>query len=431
MSAQQSTVATESSERGAVEESSSKAEPNTVEIWEDIKAQTGFGSYLDYINAYAEWEDRSDLRLLWHWMKDQADYNPENGCTIIDVIAHEDRPPKMSTRCHSRSGLELLAALRRPPKHVRVQIVLWKMEDRISPKLLDTLGLGLRIDPQFFLAFIETIGARPGLKPFDNAVDTRPLRPSHIVIDHLVATFVHHYPIDKPAAPPIILIAGKIDVGLSAEYNHLHDLACVAAQRINDFPPFTYPSRHVKSALPRTIIRSSEHEWLHVYEGTFRVLAVNNPGITSCTAAIIAGVLMPLLQIKCFRIRAHFLRLRRRFLMLQAAMSRDNADQTLINGTSYNLHQERFWLRRSVEDSDDGMIQFEKYISGENVNYLHESSAYLRIKQETELIHDEARRLDAEVRDYLQLAVGDLALEESRKSIELSNQQIVEGKRGL
>ena len=77
------------------------------------------------------------------------------------------------------------------------------------------------------------------------------------------------------------------------------------------------------------------------------------------------------------------------------------------------------------------MSHFERFISLEAANYLPESSAYLKIKRETSQIHNEARHLDTEVRDYLQLIVGSLSLEESRKSIELSNHQLQEGKRGL
>ena len=427
MSGQKSPVAPESSKSRAAEDSSSEAKPYTFEdgeqLWKDIQAQTGFDSYREYIRTYLDWEDRSDLDQLWDWIFHEFREDDHNRCYILDVSAHEDWPPRLSTRCHSTSGLQLLAALGQPPEHVRVQIVLWTIGERISLELLDILGLGLRIDPQFFLAVIQTLGARQRSEPFDRVVDTRPLRPSHVVIDRLVATLVHHYPIDKPAAPPIILIAGAIDDGYFS--GQLFDLAFVAAQSLNNSPPFT------KSALAPTITQSFEQRWLHVYKGTFRAPAVNNPGITSRTAAIIAEVLMPLLQINCLRIRAYFLRLRRTFLTLQAAMFSDSLDHHRINDTMSKLHRERFWLRRSVEDSDDGMIHFERYIAAEDAKYLHESSAYLSIKQETKLIHDEARRLDTEVRDYLQLIVGNLSLEESRKSIELSNNQISEAKRGL
>ena len=149
MSYQQSPVAPESSKSEAGQESSSKAEPDTDEggtqLWKDMKAQTGFDSYLDYVAAYEEREHRYDLRLLWNWMIDafhKDRYKDRyNNCCIVDVSAHEDRPPKLSTRCHSESGLELLAALRQPPKHVGVQIVVWYIGDQMSRKLLDKIGV--------------------------------------------------------------------------------------------------------------------------------------------------------------------------------------------------------------------------------------------------------------------------------------------------
>ena len=263
------------------------------------------------------------------------------------------------------------------------------------------------------------------LDSFNDAVETRPLRPSHVVIDRAVAAFVRHYPFDKPAAPPIILIVGDISDTSIRENGQFGDFTCVADQNINRCPPFMNPSQCGRN------LRLHGQKWLQIYEGIFRALAVDSPAISSCTAAIIARVLMPLLQMNCLKIRAKFLRLRRIFLAHQAATITNNTRHEPVNLTSFKLHQERFWLRRSVEDSDDCMNHFERYISTEDANHLPKSSAYLQIKQERDQIHDEARRLDIEVRDYLQLVVGDLSLEESRKSIELSNQQLLEGKRGL
>ena len=120
-------VAPENSESEAVEESSTEAGSSTVvdgkQLWKDIQAQTGFDSYEDYIAAYMK-RDRSDLGLLWSWMIFASDLDNYDRCYIVDVSAHEDWPPKLSTRYHGTSGLELLAALRQPPKHVCVQIVL-------------------------------------------------------------------------------------------------------------------------------------------------------------------------------------------------------------------------------------------------------------------------------------------------------------------
>ena len=58
------------------------------------------------------------------------------------------------------------------------------------------------------------------------------------------------------------------------------------------------------------------------------------------------------------------------------------------------------------------------------------SQSLLTLENELQRIRREATRLEAEIRDYLQLQTGELALEESKKSIELSNFQIEEAKRG-
>ena len=315
MSGQKSPVAPESSKSRAAEDSSSEAKPYTFEdgeqLWKDIQAQTGFDSYREYIRTYLDWEDRSDLRLLWYWMIHASLQDDHDHCYILDVSAHEDWPPRMSTRCHSTSGLQLLAALGQPPEHVRVQIVLWTIGERISLELLDILGLGLRIDPQFFLAVIQTLGARQRSEPFDGVVDTRPLRPSHVVIHRVVATFVRHYHIDKPAAPPTILIAGDI--------NSTEDLLCIAGQNISNPPPFTLPKDPIQKDSSASLTVALR-KWLHIYKEAFTALAENNPDNTRCTAAIIAGVLMPLLQMNCLQIRMQFARLRRTFLELHAPM---------------------------------------------------------------------------------------------------------------
>ena len=172
----------------------------------------------------------------------------ENPCTVVDVSAHEDCPPTLSCRCKSRSGFELLAALRQPPEHVCVQVVFWPIRANISHIYLDTFGLGLRIDPQFFLTLIDTLGGLQRPESTDVVVETRPLRPSHVVIGRAVATFVRQYPLDKPFAAPIILIAGEIypDPKLTSE--GLSDTRCIANQRLNKSPPFTYPKPPVASA---------------------------------------------------------------------------------------------------------------------------------------------------------------------------------------
>ena len=82
---------------------------------------------------YAKWEDRSDLRLLSNWLDERDSRFTNNICSIADVSAPEDSPPELSIRFISSSGIELLAALRQPPKHVRVQVVFWPVELYTKP----------------------------------------------------------------------------------------------------------------------------------------------------------------------------------------------------------------------------------------------------------------------------------------------------------
>ena len=60
---------------------------------------------------------------------------------------------------------------------------------------------------------------------------------------------------------------------------------------------------------------------------------------------------------------------------------------------------------------------------------IPEGLFYPQIRKESIAIAEEACRLEAEIRDHLQLQGSKLALEESKKSIELSNNQIYESKR--
>ena len=212
-------------------------------------------------------ENRHDLRVLWRWIDGQTSTTSYDFCSIVDVLAHEDSPPTLFTRRHTLD-FELLAALRQPPEHVCVQVVIWPIVQRISRRTLDLFGLGLGIDPQFFLALMETLRGPQQSDPLNDAVETRLLRPSHAVIDRAVATFVRHYPLNKPATAPIVLIACDANgrgIGSSAQ---LWDITCATAQRINDSPPFTNPRHHGDLAPRLPFNRSPNLKWLHIYRET-------------------------------------------------------------------------------------------------------------------------------------------------------------------
>ena len=96
MSGQQSPVAPESSKSEAVEPYSYGPGEK---LWKDTRGRTGFKSYKDYVETYMEREDRSDLAMLSHLInRATASQTPTDACCIVDVLAQEDSPPKLSTR---------------------------------------------------------------------------------------------------------------------------------------------------------------------------------------------------------------------------------------------------------------------------------------------------------------------------------------------
>ena len=70
------------------------------------------------------------------------------------------------------------------------------------------------------------------------------------------------------------------------------------------------------------------------------------------------------------------------------------------------------------------------FVSSQLGEHLTKSSAFSEIENNRHWVLKEACRLETEIRDYLQVQAGHLALLESRKSTELSNYQIQESKRG-
>lgn len=95
-----------------------------------------------------------------------------------------------------------------------------------------------------------------------------------------------------------------------------------------------------------------------------------------------------------------------------------------------DLDRQRLELRRALEVSEDLLGQFSRYLGSEAHSDLSKYASYGGIVADLRTLIADARRLDAEVRDYKQVQVGDLALEESRKAIDLSNAQIREAKSG-
>lgn len=90
---------------------------------------------------------------------------------------------------------------------------------------------------------------------------------------------------------------------------------------------------------------------------------------------------------------------------------------------------QRKMLRRHIEDSETSTENFANYAVSQQGEDLLRRQDFIRIKQLWRDALSHARLLETEVRDYLQLEASRLSLQESRKSIELSNYQIHENRK--
>ena len=101
-----------------------------------------------------------------------------------------------------------------------------------------------------------------------------------------------------------------------------------------------------------------------------------------------------------------------------------------ISATLRGRDAQCFWLRRRLECLEASRNGF--------VNFARSQGLAKWLKGKTRRSQDaRLRRIlvaagakDTEVRDYLQLPIGNLSILDSRKTIQLSNQQIDEAKRG-
>ena len=137
---------------------------------------------------------------------------------------------------------------------------------------------------------------------------------------------------------------------------------------------------------------------------------------------LILKPLIALIYLSVFSIRncCENLRLKYRNLLWNAAKMDEDVNA---------LHDERHRLRALMEESEDDLSYLRRYVCSQISAERISDKSWRKAEADLVQIHQEAGRLESQVRDYMQLQVGELALQESKKSIELSNQQMEEGKR--
>ena len=442
-------------------------EDQSLKCWEEVKAETGFSTYKSFLEALEEKGLQYEHllgELQGYGGRDDWCYGHEASGTIFVVDILSDGSTSISlerqlfnagytkrpgfqgvlVQTDRKSITSLLHNLRSPPENVPARIVIWSMplDAPLCHEAVDALGLCLNIHPSFFEALLSITKPSYGSLPFCKPGLTEPSGSGHIRIGDNVATVARNY---RPGrrAPSVLIIAGS---------HNLH----YASWRNPDweYPDWREARYHltVKTFLREEILKmeisgsaslyrwATEHPRTHMdrttsgppnyYLQLFSKYVQKGCSFDSKDITPLWIAMLPLLHLEILRLRTQCGFVRSVMLKVQNGVEFPNKYSDLWKQDCYQvLDKQRFWLRRRLEALEEGKDCFVKFVRSQNAEEWLKSQTWLSQDERIREALAEAQTVDAEVRDYMQLQIGNLSILESRKSIQLSNQQFDEAKR--
>ena len=244
--------------------------------------------------------------------------------------------------------------------------------------------------------------------------------PRHIRIGRFIATLVRHYKPDELDTIPIVLIACH---GCEVKLERDTDVEICDVYPIQDLVIDRDPSFWGDGvlSLPPVVTHSERHRHTN-YQRILQMCLDTEKEHANDVTKMILKSLIPLLHLSVFSIRVRCENIRSKYGFSRWKVNKADSD---VNA----LPNEQLQLRMLVEESIDDLSYLRRYICSQLSVEMLSDKAWRKAEADLVHMHQEAGRLESQVRDYMQLQVGELALRESKKSIELSNQQIEEGRR--
>ena len=414
------------SSQAETEESGPSSQPASyrdAQVWKDIEAETGFSSYADYLEFYKDIRPHFHSKLMEMRRKsarrketediEDIPTNERTRTVIYDLSMEERYPSQLSLRCYCESGTELIQALRKPPHGVCVQLVLWLRTDspiQLSEEMVDTLGLGLRLD-------LDDFDYREHWSP--------PPRKSgpqikSIFGEQTVAAISQGFMRDVANEVPVVLVAS------THRSTYWDLLGSIFVADYCETPPFCKSPR-VIMPFERAIGRFSLEGASLDYARAVQNFIVQGRDVQPTKQSLLLAAISPLLYAEVCRITDWINEVHMIHKNVVFGVS-DKSGGSKVG--QEHLDVRRATLRRITEENEDILGQFSRYLGSEGPSDLSNYPSYVSVVANLRSLVADARRLEAEVRDFKQIQVGDLALKESHKSIELSNVQIREAKSG-
>ena len=319
--------------------------------------------------------------------------------------------------------LQLFHNLQSPPENIPARIVLWSIpwECDPYPGMIDALGLGLKIDPSFFEILLSIT------RPSYNSL--RPKGSNHVIIGKSVATVARNYQ-SKEGSPPVLFVAGNFDdrLGIAPDKWEQRYRDMVEEDLKGEIGGSVSVSHFAtETRSPDDLASLSSNQYLNLLRNHFQKDHNTDPE----DDGLLLSAMLPLLKLEIMRLFVQCQILQTALLEVQDGMEfRDRYPEDEKQIAYDSLDKQRFWLRRRLEDLEESKNRFAKYVRSRGAAKWLQSKTWLSQDEDISEIVIEARAKEAEARDYMQLQIGNLSILESRKSIQLSNQQIDEAKRG-
>ena len=376
------------------------------QCWKDIKKETGFSTYLEYLEDHRGTTGRRHAKLrelLQEWTSNAYDGEFTGYCSIWDIsgtgtLSRCFAGPWLGSKASKTS---ILTSLRNPDSDSILRVILlepWAHNGSWLPSMTDVFGLGLRIVPEFFEEFLARSKI---IQDYSRRVSLG--KGSGLLGDSLI-TVTRDYLPGFSMYPPILLVM--------EERFTFEELQPVVFD-----PQGTVESRWMQSC------KSFEN----IIEDSFR----HYQSQTIPLEVALLHSLLPLLRSYLKQLKVFHHRSKDEYL--------GHFTHTSTNSSSIRpglKHPEdameaiRFTLRRQLRRFEDCMSDFRRVLRDQHILKPEKYEYFSIFIDETHENINDVRALECEIRDWLQLRVGSLALEESKKSIEASNLQIEESKRG-
>ena len=401
----------------------------------DLLETTGFDSYIDYMESFLHdplYSGRSYFGILNGCFTNRRHIDSTgSGVDIIDLSSEDSSPVGVRIRCEDLAASEISRALCHPPPSTRAQIVLWPI-DRYGHDIkdfLDILGVGLQLDPCFFEAF--------RYRKDDDLYDQHFRSKKSLSISSIgTSVFVaRSFVLAQDNPVPVVLIAGPM-------YKNVNEF--IGQFSFKEGAAVCHTIYDLVQAAPLYVhykcdgIPSLANAYIRALSSLLKSTRDSVPNSSDTLSACV----IPLLQIEIAIYKGEFERLKSYCEKVKQRTLRGYdyefrkwgnmivGTQELSDGEAIELlYGYRAKLRSWVEYFENGNGALMGLLTSLYGPSFTEGVFYPQMKEARISIIEEARRLEAEIRDHLQLQGSQLALEESKKSIELSNRQIDESKR--